>query len=471
MGCCSSKQNAGPSSARSSLSKPVAPPIDSKYVINIIGATDVPKLDVLSESDPYVKLQILNALGDPKGPEIRTLTREDNPNPIWNCYRSFTAFVPDDTLHFELWDCDGVADKDDLIGTVDLKLDTLPIINDQDDHKGAGDHRYEVDVQLKSDKLSAKHNTKISFTLSQLNTNMDQQQSEEPTKKTMFFIRHGESEWNAAQHNKSLHKMYKQVDHPLNDEGIAQGILLNDHWKDLQKEGGSVDLTDFLHSEIIYASPLCRATQTAILTLLDHPCLMKDGLCYARNLREIKTAGGADTMANKTGMVQYRKAIDNIIKHEPELKDKIETIVINTNDAEQKWWTASMDSTKGFHRRLEDFLYFLRFQKEEKVICVGHSLWFKGFAKRYVEAEDEEKEEDNDQDKDGVHVSDVNVLPSAEEDPDQEIKRSTLELKKRLKEKKVENAGCVRVDIEFSDDFPNGVKIANVRLLFGTELV
>ena len=96
MGCCSSKQ-AERDLAEQQNSKVYIPEKDAlivedrKYLIHILCATDVPKLDVTSKSDPYVKLKILDGDGQPKGSNIKTLYRMDNANPIWNCYRSFTA--------------------------------------------------------------------------------------------------------------------------------------------------------------------------------------------------------------------------------------------------------------------------------------------------------------------------------------------------------------------------------------------
>lgn len=378
-------------------------------------------------------------------------------------------YADSDTLHFELWDMD-VANPDDLIGSVDIKMSTIHISDDNDESKEQKEdkehpvHTQRVAVQLKSAKLSQKHDTTITFRVSTLREHGDGSNVE---RKTIFFIRHGESEWNSAQHKKQLHKMYKQIDHPLNEEGITQALHLNECWKE-QRDGDqaqnaqsahskdSKDFTDFMASQIIYTSPLCRATQTAILSLLDHPCLESKGLCYARNLREIKTAGGADTMANKTGMEQFEKATSHILEHRPALKEKVDAIQINLNDAQQKWWTASVETQ--YHRRLEDFLYFIRFTKEDNVICVGHSLWFKGLFKRYADSLDDDHSNALDM------LEENNPIENEEENMEEDV----IQL---LSKKKVQNAGCVRVDFDFSDEFQRGVKIADARLLFGTRLV
>ena len=78
-------------------------------------------------------------------------------------------------------------------------------------------------VQLKCGEQDQAADSIISYKLCTLDP--------EIKRKTMFFIRHGQSEWNAAQHSKQIHKMYGQIDHPLNKEGIEQALHLNESWK------------------------------------------------------------------------------------------------------------------------------------------------------------------------------------------------------------------------------------------------
>eukprot|EP01084_Bolivina_argentea_P235228 395878_1 len=77
---------------------------DKYYLIQILRAEDVPKMDMASDSDPYVILRIMDDDNKQKGKQIRSLYRLDNHNPIWNCYRTFSASPMHDTLKFELWD-------------------------------------------------------------------------------------------------------------------------------------------------------------------------------------------------------------------------------------------------------------------------------------------------------------------------------------------------------------------------------
>ena len=49
---------------------------------------------------------------------------------------------------------------------------------------------------------------------------------------SMYFLRHGESEWNKAQANLDAIGMLSDVDHPLDEVGIAQCKEFNQKWRD-----------------------------------------------------------------------------------------------------------------------------------------------------------------------------------------------------------------------------------------------
>jgi len=470
MGCKHSDSIAANDSAESKLNEISPSKVEDRtFLIHLIRGSDIPKLDVASESDPYVELKVFGENGHQKGTTLRSLYRMDNANPIWNCYRHFRASASTDTLCFELWDKDFVS-KDALIGSAEIKLSSFPIHDARGQNE---DDTQRISVNLKSKKQSESHRTTIWFAVRALAENT----VSGIQRKTLFFIRHGESEWNSAQHNRQIHRMYSQIDHPLNEEGVAQALDLNKSWKALQikhpaeaavaatdcdqQRVDSKDLDDFLAAQIVYASPLCRATQTAILTLLGHPCLEREGLCFARNLREIKTAGGADTMANKTGYAQFERAVDHIVKCRPALKEMVGAVRIDLNDSgkDQKWWSSSVDREQQFHRRLQDFMFFLRFKAEDNVICVGHSLWFRGFFRRYIGRQD------------AAHFGSGDLVQGVMDSGDIAFDGKDPKLMADLQSKKVENAGCVRVDIAFSDRYDDGLRIEDVRLLFGTELV
>jgi broad specificity phosphatase PhoE len=49
---------------------------------------------------------------------------------------------------------------------------------------------------------------------------------------TVFLVRHGESVWNEAQGHHNFVKMFKQVDHELNQEGLQQAEGLRLRWSE-----------------------------------------------------------------------------------------------------------------------------------------------------------------------------------------------------------------------------------------------
>eukprot|EP00976_Prorocentrum_cordatum_P037275 757753-Prorocentrum_minimum.AAC.2 len=102
----------------------------TKWAVHIHSANHVPKMDVLSESDPYVSVCIIdefNTLVEPAQIES-TLAFEDDTDPTWNAYRVLTTSPSVDTsnckLKLTLWDYDP-GDPDDIIGEVIVPLSEL----------------------------------------------------------------------------------------------------------------------------------------------------------------------------------------------------------------------------------------------------------------------------------------------------------------------------------------------------------
>ena len=49
---------------------------------------------------------------------------------------------------------------------------------------------------------------------------------EPPARKLVFFVRHGESVWNAAQERHDVYSMMKETDHGLSVKGMQQAEAL-----------------------------------------------------------------------------------------------------------------------------------------------------------------------------------------------------------------------------------------------------
>jgi hypothetical protein len=86
----------------------------------------------------------------------------------------------------------------------------------------------------------------------------------EQLKKTVFFIRHGESKWNQAQDSKNLVDMVKETDHGLSDEGKNQARHLASCTKSADF-ASDPDSKKFMQAQKIYISPLTRQVLCWIL--------------------------------------------------------------------------------------------------------------------------------------------------------------------------------------------------------------
>lgn len=79
------------------------------FVVHVIGAKNLPNVDVLGLSDPFLKLRVKQDGGAPSKYEFKTRIIDDNLNPIWDEY--FTVPVQDaagSTYLFDVtvWDQD-----------------------------------------------------------------------------------------------------------------------------------------------------------------------------------------------------------------------------------------------------------------------------------------------------------------------------------------------------------------------------
>eukprot|EP01084_Bolivina_argentea_P280186 479141_1 len=350
------------------------------YVIDIIKATNVPKMDLTSESDAYIIFRVIDKNNNKKGNDIKTLSlsRDNTCDPIWNCRRLFTSNYDEDKLYFELWDKDDIT-ADDYIGNCNIELNTL----DLETNKKITP---ELEINISEKYEKSENNTILFISIWKYNKLQ--------LTKRIFFIRHGESVWNEAQSNDNIIKMFDECDHPLSTNGIKQAINLNNKWKSCinNKEKlntfdmNEKDLNQFLNAGIILSSPLTRAAQTTLLTLMGHNTLQKKNVILVRDLREIKKIAGQDTLSKYKGNEIVERVFKSIKKYGNDLTeyDKLNEYKFDCNDTYSKWWTTIMDTKYDFSERLNDMMNYLQFENENDIICVGHSLWIKRFFQTYL---------------------------------------------------------------------------------------
>lgn len=88
--------------------------------VKVVGATNVPSMDLLSKSDPFVV--IIPSFVNKK---LQTSHKNDTDNPVFNEDFTFTIKnEKEDYLYFELYDYDEVG-QHDLISTIQIDFNDL----------------------------------------------------------------------------------------------------------------------------------------------------------------------------------------------------------------------------------------------------------------------------------------------------------------------------------------------------------
>lgn len=277
---------------------------------------------------------------------------------------------------------------------------------------------------------------------------------------SMYFLRHGESEWNKAQAHFDAIGMLSDVDHPLDETGVKQCQEFNRKWTDevSRREDGHAaageagregDLEDFLSVDAVYASPLCRATQTCLIALAGHPALTADAskpqLTLLASAREVKKVGGMDTVGGYIG----DEILDNVktqtakVIGQEETKHMMGHIEADPYDAEDQWWTDGTDRDNEVEMlaRFDSFVSTLRFsassgRSNKPTIVVGHSLFMLEFCSYFMDPD------------------------LADADP----------VAMKLTRSKLSNACMVKLDLEFDDQsLDEIVRIVGVTPMFGLQ--
>ncbi|ETO29773.1 hypothetical protein RFI_07347 [Reticulomyxa filosa] len=222
---------------------------------------------------------------------------------------------------------------------------------------------------------------------------------------------------------------------------------------------------------------------------MDHPTLTSRGIRLVRNLREMKNLGGLDTKADVSGKALFERVSKQTVAECPDLKDKIESIQVDYNDATEKWWTDFFDDKEELIQRYNDLVQYLRYIDEDVVVCVGHSLYFRGFFQRYLSGNDTSELSNVSASKDEKETKeDVDVAGDEEVDGEKlQPSQDKNELWEQLKKKKLMNAGVAMCEVEFhdkdsdpnnkyglhqsgKDDLWRNMTITDVKLLFDTKL-
>lgn len=410
-------------------------PQDGHCTFEFIRAKDVPKADFDSESDCFI-VAWLAVYSEPKvkhdgsskakravriSEKMTTPTCDSNKNPIWTSYKDFLVKAPSNAfLVAQIWDEDKLSSPD-LIGTVHFPLTDF-----------IGDTRTVTKLVAPKDFHIGSKGENPNFSLTV--RHVEQPADGNIQYKTIFCVRHGQSEWNLGKKNGDLTRVMK-YDHPLTELGCTQASEVNAKWKacrddpkyksvTAQKQGFSLfggwsrknkDADDtsgvsptslgrptkmeklspsemaarneeyvrrFLESKCILSSPLTRALQTCLLVLEDHDGMTshEKGVRLYRNIREVKNVGGQDTVGEKCGAEILPNARDKLsaVLGAKRAK-KVTNVDVDINDTDQKWWVSATtyESDSDVKKRIAEVMQYLKFGCDDNVICVGHSALFK----------------------------------------------------------------------------------------------
>jgi len=204
----------------------------------------------------------------------------------------------------------------------------------------------------------------------------------------------------------------------------------------------------------LLASPLARALGTALLALGDHPNTSQEqgGIQLWSTVREVKGVGGMDCLASVVGN-DIQQTVGEKLLHTVEggtasgglcaaqergendalreaIKQQLETIYVDPNDATSPWWTQFRDDPEEINERLHTVARFVQHSSADSFIIVGHSYLFREFAKAFASEDCEGN------------------------------------CAKQFVKEKIPNAGCVALDMTFGEEGP---RIVCADAMFGTQ--
>ena len=199
------------------------------------------------------------------------------------------------------------------------------------------------------------------------------------------------------------------------------------------------DVQRFMGADVVFASPLTRAMQTAMIVLEDHHAVRHGGGIVAlKSMRERKTRVGWDSVGKVVGediAARCEACFDKVARKgearssktrapatagnatsdpgdvvagdpgtntsfksqpsSPLLKPNEEVfgptprgVRVDPHDCRHIWWKQrdDYDKTEDLHVRIADFLSTVQFfpSRSNATIAVGHSLWIREFCKAYT---------------------------------------------------------------------------------------
>lgn len=169
-------------------------------------------------------------------------------------------------------------------------------------------------------------------------------------RKTLYCIRHG-----TALHNINFPKMGRKAytdfkDTPLVDFGHLESLTFGQNWAD------KMDI------EVVLVSPLTRTIETAKNIFITRPKLPIIALDY------LKEHPQSEELCNSRQDLSILKQLYPFIDFSNITTEK-DTMFQNKKRSEQ-------DELKYLHKRIDDFIDWVRGRKETRIAVIGHSSFF-----------------------------------------------------------------------------------------------
>ena len=327
--------------------------------VTVLNAGKIPRVDILTRvTNVFIKLRARSGKDKWLGDEV-SWPPVASSNPNWKTTRILTCLTKEvSTLEFRIWNKDIATES--YIGDASISVAAL--------RPGKV-----VQIPIRCTKGKGSF-IKVCIP------------KEPPLQKDVILIRHGQSRWNAAKAaggKAGIVDRLKEEDHPLSNMGRDQATDLCAKVENTLKES-STDEDDNIGTilnkvEKIYASPLTRATQTAIIGI--NPLLRKldsplELTAYAREKRNV---GGRDTNGSVMGADVVKRVSRETTKlFDGSVPNTIDFNKIDPSNVDLKWWNDNAESKEDFTSRLRELNNFIQWSEYKTIMIVGHSHCFRG---------------------------------------------------------------------------------------------
>ena len=195
-----------------------------------------------------------------------------------------------------------------------------------------------------------------------------------------------------------------------------------------------------------FVSPLTRAVQTAAFVVQQLPTRDFAGTTLLRSCREVKgTMGSMDCVGISSGTAIVERCAQKLKELVGSIPGGVADVVMESierrmdhNDAVGQWWTGreDIDSKEEIDERMTDFFDSMRFDPSDVCVVVTHSLFIREMLGRFVS-------------------------PAFE--------AAAPVLARRMREHKLENCGCLGIDVVFDD--AGTPAVVDAKLMFGSDFV